>query len=152
MTSELAIWWLDEEAISLVVALEPKLPDYLWGELHSMHGRPKRGRLWSAKRFGIVNLNWPDSELVRLLEESFGGIIVANEDVAALAFLPGFVTDFKLTRVTRATSPAVKALVEACRDLRAFRNGADGASIGSSTLLGPLWLTLEAVEREIGGE
>lgn|GEM_PF-3926562 len=47
-------------------------------------------------------------------------------------------------------SPAVARLVEACRDLRAFREGADGANLNGTTLLGPLWLALAAVEKEIG--
>mgnify|MGYP000122468296 CR=1 FL=1 len=119
MTNELAIWWLDEKAIDLVIALEPVLPEYVWGELHSMHGRPKRGRLWVAEQFGDVNIDWPDSELLRLLEEKSGGIVVAREDVAALAFLPGFVTDAKMARVTPSLPAysAVVRLVKACRPL-----------------------------------
>lgn len=49
----------------------------------------------------------------------------------------------------RAPSPAVARLVEACRDLRAFRQGADGDNLNGTTLLGPIWCALAAVEKEI---
>ena len=77
------------------------LPPYIVSEASSMLGRPLRGRLWVASELAepveVVFERFAETELGRSLSRC-GGIVIRDEDAAALRSYPGVVTDLELVR------------------------------------------------------
>lgn len=101
--SLVAIWWLNSHSdcaeirsLSENVVL---LPDYIFSEVISLHGRPPRGRLWSPDEINIDDLTWDDSKPRAAECAERGGIVIWRKDLHYLKDLPGFVTDTQLNEI-----------------------------------------------------
>ena len=87
------IWWLSEGELEALPTLANPTLD---AERRSMLGRPLRGRLWGNA--SVDEARFKETILGRWLSHC-GGIVVCEQDLAALRDLPGTVTDLNLHRV-----------------------------------------------------
>ena len=99
---EIAIWWLnghsENEAIIDDGDIE-RLPEYLASEVHSLHGRPTRGRLWVPEEIQINEIQWDETKPRAKDCADRGGIVFWRKDLHHLAGLPGFVTDTRMNEI-----------------------------------------------------
>lgn len=107
--NELLIWWVNSLEVSQLLSLirDPNverinIPSYIVDELHSIDGRPLRGRLWASPRLAaaqavdmsLVFVNKAGSDFAVLAGER-GGIIIEPAD-AQYCRRAGFITNQQL--------------------------------------------------------
>lgn len=94
------VWWLTSDAIRALQGGESSFPTYIAEMIRSRTGRSGRGRLWTAPGIEGEVAEVHFDELVGdwIMLENMGGIVVKDEDAAALVNLPGFLTDLELKR------------------------------------------------------
>jgi hypothetical protein len=115
------IWWLDQNCIELSLLYLKNVNlsnihmagnytlshncDYVREELHSMQGRPLRGRLWISKKVKdneqqlapYLKVNpWPDTFFAEFLGSNFGGLVLMRPHDTYFKHLPGVMTNFYL--------------------------------------------------------
>lgn len=93
------IWWLNNRDLEVLWRIGLKrISDKIEAQLTSMAGRPLRGRLWADEEFENVNVESCfrlSTPLVRMCAVR-GGVVLGEDDIASVAYLPGFVTDLNL--------------------------------------------------------
>lgn len=101
--NEIAIWWLnghsDNEMIIGDGSIE-RLPEYIASEVHSLHGRPTRGRLWVPPEIRLNEIEWDDNKPRASECANRGGIVFWRKDIDLLKGLPGFVTDAQMNEIS----------------------------------------------------
>lgn len=98
---DLAVWWLDDAAIEIVLDGNWDMPGYAREQVRSMDGRPLRGRLWAAEPALDVTIDgrlFDETGLGRALGR-MGGVVMYRADVARLVGMPGILTDLELRRI-----------------------------------------------------
>lgn len=97
------IWWLSSQEATAIGEEPPEaLPAHIRTAYRSLWSRPRRGRLWSTlpddgPPVGVAPGLFDDSPIGRHVSQC-SGIVIRTEDRAALANLPGTVTDAALVR------------------------------------------------------
>jgi hypothetical protein len=106
--SNLLIWWTAQEDCQAIAGPDedfegPPLdtvPSYIRDEFESRYGRNGRGRLWVPDGIDLESIDFEankDKRAAQYADEfSMGGIVFHRSDFAAIAGLPGFVTDVEL--------------------------------------------------------
>ena len=100
--SEIAIWWLNGHSENETIIDEghiERLPEYIAGEVYSLHGRPTRGRLWCPPEIQLNEIQWDDSNPRAAECANRGGIVLWRKDLDTLKGLPGFVTDTQMNEI-----------------------------------------------------
>ncbi len=98
----LLICWVDPQSAD-AVSTSPELhdtPAYFQGEIHSLAGRPARGRLWISSELPDIDIGAafedPQTSPATIdLVSQRGGIVIRPEDRAQLSRF-GIITDQKL--------------------------------------------------------
>ena len=101
--SEIAIWWLNGHSENDAIIDDgdiERLPEYLAGEVYSLHGRPTRGRLWVPEEIQINEIKWDDTKPRAKDCADRGGIVFWRKDLSFLKGLPGFVTDTQMNEIS----------------------------------------------------
>ncbi len=101
MSEPYVIWWLDQAACELAVALgaaNADWPDYIKSEFKSRYGRAGRGRLWVPLGFkDFKDIDWQSEDPASIaVGADCGGIVIHHSDVYHVLSWPGFVTDREL--------------------------------------------------------
>ncbi|HYE75879.1 MAG TPA: hypothetical protein VEF04_21220 [Blastocatellia bacterium] len=99
---EIAIWWLNGHSDNETIIDEghiEHLPEYIAGEVYSLHGRPTRGRLWVPSEIQLNEIKWDDSKPRAKECANRGGIVIWRTDLRYLKGLPGFVTDTQMNEI-----------------------------------------------------
>lgn len=101
------IWWLSQHDIDHVKDLNINIGShgYIWEQIVSMDGRPKRGRLWIAD---CINEILPEDKkngisedaknnMWNYLSQNCGGIVIRGAEAFKVCGLPGVLTDYGVT-------------------------------------------------------
>ncbi len=102
--NELAIWWVtpgNEMHLQHRVEEVDALPSYISTQVHSLFGRPMRGRLWVSAEIQppLKEIPWDDSKPYASRATESGGIVVYRKDLDTLSRMPGFITDLNLNLI-----------------------------------------------------
>lgn len=94
--NQYAIWWLNQRACELAVALGADTstwPEYIKEEFDSRVGRPGNGRLWVPQDFEFPGIEWKDGDAAfDAVAKDCGGIVILRTDAHHVLSWPGFVS------------------------------------------------------------
>lgn len=109
-TTAFLVWWTHQDDTEILRSppywsRHPKVPAYVRRQFSQRYGRSGRGRLWVAPGIDVDAVAWDDKWPTCRAAARCGGIVFHRADLAAVAALPGFITDLDMNEVRQAPPP-----------------------------------------------